>query len=109
MTKTDDIAVDRHENVLRSRDKQVGLRIPVAVDQRIDALLARATAAGERTNRKELVAALLANADLSGEELGQLLRRYRTSKVGEVLLDLDDSGTTVIHLVAQKPGPRTVI
>jgi hypothetical protein len=102
----DDVAVDRQEVVIQSRDKQVGLRLPLAVDQRIDALLARATSAGERTNRKELIAALLATADLSGEELGSLLRRYRTSKVGDVLLDVDSSAD-VSQLMAHKPGPRT--
>jgi hypothetical protein len=102
----DDVAVDRHEYVIRSRDKQVGLRLPLAVDQRIDALLARATAAGERTNRKELIAALLATAELSGDELGQLLRRYRMSKVGEVLLDVAFNAD-IIQLMAHKPGPRT--
>ncbi|WP_232490975.1 hypothetical protein [Mycobacterium dioxanotrophicus] len=72
----DDIPVDRDELVVRSRDKQVGLRLPLAVDQRIDALLTRATAAGERSNRKELIAALLATADLSGEELARIFRRW---------------------------------
>ncbi|UXA15215.1 hypothetical protein KXD97_07705 [Mycobacterium sp. SMC-8] len=102
----DDIPVDPYEAVIRSRDKQVGLRLPLAVGQRIDALLARATEAGERTNRKELIAALLATAELSGEELGRMLRQYRTSKVGDVLLDRDDSGAGVIQLVSHKPGPR---
>ncbi|EIU07583.1 hypothetical protein MA5S0422_0058 [Mycobacteroides abscessus 5S-0422] len=103
----DDVAVERHELVINSRDKQVGLRLPLAVDQRIDALMSRATEAGERTNRKELIAALLATADMTGEELGNLLRRYRRSKVAEVLLDLDSSAD-VIPLVAHKPGPRPV-
>lgn len=103
----DDIPVDRHEVVIRSRDKQIGLRLPLAVDQRIGALLARATKAGERTNRKELIAALLATAELSGEAVGHMLRRYRTSKVGDVLLDRDDSGTNVVELVSHRPGPRT--
>lgn len=57
---------DPHEAVTRSRDKQAGLRLPLAVDQRIDALLARATEAGERTSRKELIAALLANCRTVG-------------------------------------------
>jgi hypothetical protein len=102
----DDAAVDRAELVIRSRDKQVGLRLPLAVDQRIDALLGRATAAGERTNRKELIAAILATAELSGEELGLILRKYRTSSVADVLLDVDSSAD-VIQLVAHRPGPRT--
>lgn len=42
----DDVAVERHELVINSRDKQVGLRLPLAVDQRIDALMSRATEAG---------------------------------------------------------------
>ncbi|MBN7560202.1 hypothetical protein [Mycobacteroides abscessus] len=102
----DDVDVERRELVVNSRDKQVGLRIPLAVDQRIDALMSRAIGAGERTNRKELIGALLATFEMSGEELGELLRRYRRAKVYEVLLDVDSSAE-VIALVAHKPGPRT--
>lgn len=40
------------------------------------------------------------------DELGHMLRRYRTSKVGGVLLDRDDSGVDVIQLLSHKPGPR---
>jgi hypothetical protein len=103
-----DIPIDPDELVIRSRDKQVGLRLPLAVDQRIDALLARATAAGERTNRRELVAALLATIDLSGDELGAVLRKFRTSRVSEVLLDREDFDAGVIALRSHRPGPRIV-
>ncbi|MGQ9411157.1 hypothetical protein [Mycolicibacterium gilvum] len=49
---------------------------------------------------------ILTTFDSKGEELGRMLRQYRTSKVGDVLLDRDDSGADVIQLVSHKPGPR---
>ena len=93
------------ERLIDSRDRQVGLRLPLAVDQRIDALIRRATDAGERTNRRELIAAILADSDLTGEQLGTLLRSFRTAKVRDVLLDVD-AASDVLHLVSHKPGPR---
>ena len=87
-----------------SRDKQVGLRMPLAVDQRLDALVARATAAGERTTRRELLAAILCGTDLDGRELGEALRRFRTMTVGEAILDVDIEN--VVELVSHTPGPR---
>jgi hypothetical protein len=89
-----------------TRDKQVSFRWPMAVDQRLDALVARADEAGERTNRRELIAALIADADRTGEQLGELLRRYRRSRVGEVVLDADLRDNLVV-LASYKPGPRT--
>lgn len=60
-----------------SKDKQVSFRWAMALDQRLDALVRRAEDAGERTTRREILAALIAHADYSGEELGGLLRALR--------------------------------
>lgn len=98
----------RVDELLRtSRDKQVGLRWPYAVDQRLDALVERAVTAGERTNRRELLAALVFSVAPTGDELGGILRSYRLATIGDVILDARISGK-VVSLVNHKPGPRSV-
>lgn len=93
------------ERLIASRDRQVGLRLPNAIDQRLDALLARSIDAGERTNRRELLAAIIFGTDMSGEELGGMLRSYRRATVKDALLDVEPGNVTYL---THKPGPRTV-
>jgi hypothetical protein len=89
-------------------DRQFGFRWPVALDRRLDQLVERANGAGERTNRRELLAALLLNADFTGEELSQLVRTFRLATVGDAVLraggGADDN---VIEFLHHRPGPRT--
>jgi hypothetical protein len=77
-------ADEARTNLSRSHDKQVGLRIPLAVDARLDRLVDAASIVGERTNRKEIVAALIADCPEDGEALSQRLRRYRKLYEDEV-------------------------
>lgn len=89
-----------------SRDKQAGIRWPIALDQRLDDLVALARSAGDRTNRKELLAALLLNAHPTGEELREILRRYRTASVREAPLALPEGSGNVLEFRNHRPGPR---
>lgn len=94
-----------NERLDTSRDRQVSFRLPLAIDQRLDALAQRAVVAGERTNRRELLSAILFAVDDDGETLGGLLRSYRCATVRDALLDVttDDN---VISFVRHSPGPR---
>lgn len=105
MTEHDRHAVPLGDNLSRSRDRQVGLRLPMAVDEKLDRLRDAAQGAGERTDRKELVAALIAVCDLDGPALGEVLRRYRTMTVRDALPDAPASAK-VVRLAEHKPGPR---
>lgn len=105
MTARDGHAVDLDTELARSRDKQVGLRWPVAVDERLDRLVTLAEQAGERTNRKELIAALIATSASDGAALGRTLRRYRTMTVRNCLPGVD-RGAQVVRLIEHRPGPR---
>lgn len=96
--------IARGERLDSSRDRQVSFRLPLALDQRLDALVERASLTGERTNRRELLAALLFSADLEGEELSVLLRRYRTATVGDAVLDV--GAENVLEFRSHAPGPR---
>lgn len=71
-----------------SPDRQVSFRIPLALDQRLDALVERAVEAGERTNRREVLSALLFAAQADGQQLGTILRTYRRASVGDAVLDV---------------------
>lgn len=106
MREDDRHAVPLDDNLSRSRDRQVGMRLPIALDEKLDRLLTAAVDAGERTNRKELVAALIAACDLDGPALGEALRRYRTMKVHDALPDAP-AGAKVVRLSDHAPGPRS--
>ena len=56
---------------------RVGASIPQPLDTRLDALVRTAERAGERTNRRELVAALILATPTAPTELADLLHRYR--------------------------------
>lgn len=92
--------------LVASKDRQLGFRWPLALDQRLDALVERANDAGEKANRREVLAALLLAADPSGEQLGAMLRAFRTATVAEAILDADIA--TVFEFPVHKPGPRTL-
>lgn len=90
-----------------SQDKAVSIRWPIALDKRLDDLVDRANASGENTSRRELLAALLLDADHTGEELGYLLRTYRTAAADQAPLEVDRDDGNVLSFEAHKPGPRT--
>lgn len=100
-------SVDAAELLRGSRDRQVSFRFPLALDQRLDALMERAVRAGERTTRAELLLALVLACDLDGAKLGTALRRLRTATNGEAVLDQLVPGDNVLQFFDHKPGPRT--
>lgn len=103
---------DRHtvngEDRLRdSKDKQIGIRWPIALDQRLDDLVLLANDSGAGTNRRETIAALLLAADLTGDELLEAIRRFRTAKVKDAPLTPGAHGASILEFRAHGPGPRT--
>jgi hypothetical protein len=101
----DQLRLELDELLRRSRTKQLAVSWPLAVDQRLDALVNRAELAGENTNRRELLAAAMLATDLDGDALGDRLRAYRRARVKDALMDTPVSGN-VVHLDRHKPGPR---
>jgi hypothetical protein len=75
---------------------------PEDVDRRLNILVRAATAAGERTSRAELLAALVSIADTRPEQLAQLLHRYRRLPQDALA---DDAGHDDLPHV-RAPGPR---
>lgn len=101
--------LSRSEKLTASKDRQANVRWPIALDYRLDGLVRRANEAGDKTNRRELLAALLLNADSTADELREMLTTYRRATVGQALLgSADDDGTAdVIAFQSHRPGPRT--
>jgi len=108
MAKTTGHALDLDEAAWLCQDRAVGIRIPIPVSERLDRMVAAATGAGERTSRQELVAALIANADLGGEAVADNLRHYRKMKVRDCLPGQASDGSNVVHIADHKPGPRVL-
>lgn len=87
------------------RERNVGFALSDPVSARLDALVALVEGAGERTNRKELVAALIVGADPGSGYLVALVRRYRTALARDTLLTPDDA-PSVLVFPRLSPGPR---
>ena len=84
---------------------KVGLALPLPVSDRLDALVARTEAAGEKTSRKELLASLILAATARGEELAAVVKRYRLATAREARLDGRTKDPTV-PVSTRTPGPR---
>lgn len=83
----------------------VGLALSRPISDRVDALVDLVESAGERTNRKELIAALILAAPPGADQLAATLRGYRQALVRDALLDPQHAGATV-PVEAPRPGPR---
>ena len=89
----------------RSPDQSVGLVLPAVLSDRLDRLVMIAEQHGERTSRREIVAALLLAARPSGHTLSELIHSYRRADVSAALIGprADDKAFVVPK---SKPGPR---
>jgi hypothetical protein len=85
--------------------KQAAVSWPLPVDMHLDRLVAQAENAGEKTNRKELAAAIIATATFSNSQLEKVLKRYRRSRVRDVIPVPE--GENVVPFEQSRPGPRT--
>jgi len=85
-------------------ERSVGLSLPLPISARIDLLVALAEQVGERTSRKEIVAACILGAPDGAEELVRWLRIYRRSPADSVYT----SGSKLedLELGSARPGPR---
>src|SRR6266540_119280 len=60
-------------------ERSIGLSLPVPINARLDLLVELAEQAGERTSRKEIVAACILGSPDTADELVRWLRIYRRS------------------------------
>lgn len=100
-----DESIPADTSLLDCPEVRLGLSMPSPLSDRIDDLVARAEAEGERTNRKELVAALVLAAASDGRSLARSIRRLRHAKARDALLEPLAPGE-VVPAVRHRPGPR---
>jgi hypothetical protein len=91
--------------------RNAGVNWSIAVDHYLDQLLTTVTSAGDRSTRKELVAAIVSAFDNDPAEIGRVLRSYRTRTVGDLLGRPGEETSTpsldeVIRFRKHPPGPR---
>jgi hypothetical protein len=105
MTERPQTPMHVDEAVSSYPDRQAGISWPLPVDAKLEQLLTAARSVGERTSRREIVAAVIAmTANFTGEELSVLLRSYRLAHVGDILTS--PKATNVVEFTKHGPGPR---
>ena len=82
---------------------RIGLALPVPVSMRVDDIVAQLRDAGIRATRKDLFLAAVLALPAETPALVELLQRYRTATVGDMLPSA--RGSTVV-LRRPGPGPR---
>jgi hypothetical protein len=90
---------------LTSCDEQaITIGLPGPLNERLDRLVELADAEGARTNRKELVAALVLAAPESAAELASAVIGYRKAKARDAAVSGDLAA--VLQFRRHQPGPR---
>ncbi|TKA04737.1 hypothetical protein [Actinacidiphila oryziradicis] len=75
---------------------------PADVDARLNVLVRAAAAAGERTSRAELLAALVTATDIDPDRLAELLHDYRRLPADALAADEQHHDLPAVRT----PGPR---
>ena len=86
-------------------ERSIGLSLPAPINARLDLLVALAEKEGERTSRKEIVAACILAAPDGAHELVRWLRIYRKSPADSAYTSGAKVGD-VLELRPARPGPR---
>lgn len=100
---TDRIPADA---LLRGLDEHsIGLALSAPISTRLDDLVGLVEGAGDRTNRKELLGALILAAAADGATLAALVHRYRTATVRDTLVGRGNPSKHV-RFPPRRPGPK---
>lgn len=90
------------ELLCRQQRRTTSVAWPTDVDRRLGILVRAAAAAGERTSRAELLAALVTAAEVDPDRLAVLLHHYRRLPSDALSDDEERDDLPVV----QTPGPR---
>jgi hypothetical protein len=105
----DRIPISRDERLARARPKSASLSWPIPVDGYLDELLEIVEDDGERTSRKELLAALVFATEPDTEALVRALHDYRRATVADLVDRLgapDALPDNVVEFPRRGAGPR---
>ena len=105
MTDQESVRLDPNSLADDAPKRNCGVQWALPVDARLDALVQQARKAGERTNRRELLSAILCAFDDGDKELREILRDYRCKTVADVLAQ-ETGSVNVISIRRHGPGPR---
>ncbi|MSY83887.1 MAG: hypothetical protein F2693_04075 [Actinobacteria bacterium] len=105
MPDRDGVRLDADDSAHRAVTKQAAMSWPFPIDRRLDQLVKLANDVGANTRRHELAAALVASAPTDGRQLLEMLLTWRTSRVRDVVLGVEDAAQ-VIELPRHPPGRR---
>lgn len=100
------MAIDPREKLRNCREDQIGVSVPRPLNGRLDGLVELANEAGEKTNRKELLSALILAADENGEDLAAAVRQYRTAIAADAVIEGQDD-RRFLAPEPPRPGPRS--
>jgi hypothetical protein len=100
------VEVDAQQLLRLAPATTVSFKLPVVINERLDELVAQAQRAGERTDRREVLSALLLSASMSADDLQDVLRIFRTSTNGEGRLRAVSPTASTFTVPAYGPGPR---
>ena len=92
------------ELLWRARRRKTLVTWPDAVNERLDQLVAAGLAAGENVNRSHLLAALVANAQLSPEFVAEAMQTYRGLRTDA--LDEANRSAAQAWPKVRRTGPR---
>src|SRR5436189_194511 len=96
------VAIRGSDRLSRVPERAVGVSFPLPVSARLDGLVGQVEAAGNRTSRKELLAALVLAAADDPDSLDDLVRSYRRARVVDAGLAAGED--EVVTLAANVPG-----
>jgi hypothetical protein len=85
-------------------ERLITIGLPGPLNERLDRLVELADGEGARTNRKELVAALVLSAPESATELADVVIAFRKAKARDAAVSGDLAA--VLQFRRHQPGPR---
>lgn len=92
------------ELLCHQQRRTTSLLWPEDIDRRLNILVRAAAAAGERTSRAEVLAALVAAVEVGPEQVAALLHHYRRLPADALVSDEDRDDLPAVRT----PGPRRV-
>lgn len=93
------------ETLVSSAEVRIGLALPSVLSARLDALVRAADSAGARTNRKEILSALLLDATDDPDALRDLVQRLRVAQVRDAAV-AGEALDVLLQDEPGRPGPR---
>lgn len=97
------VTLQSGDSIIDCPTRGTSMNLPIAVLRRLDALATEARFA--RASRNELLAALIAAAEVDPASLGELVNNYRGLRIADVLPDAPSSDSVVVPMPRRgRPG-----